>query len=210
MIQEGRHVIPQALPDQVPVRRRLRRRTAFAADEPGWGDVGTPTLRPGMLGFVPHPQRTELQYGAAVMTARRFKATTLCAWLSSREPGLQRTISGGSAMSKRRNKLGHILVVGAALAALSGALDARDPGINQPGVRGGTAGVGAPGVGVRDPGINQPGAAGNVGAAGVGVRPGVGVGAPGAGVAPGVGVGAPGVGVEPGNRGGPVDRAGRR
>jgi hypothetical protein len=80
-------------------------------------------------------------------------------------------------MSKRRDKLGHILVVGAALAALSGPLDARDPGVNQPGARGGTAGVGAPGVGVRDPGINQPGAAGNVGAAGVGV------GAPGAGVA---------------------------
>ena len=66
-------------------------------------------------------------------------------------------------MSKRRDKLGHILVVGAALAALSGPLDARDPGVNQPGARGGTAGVGAPGVGVRDPGINQPGAAGNVG-----------------------------------------------
>jgi hypothetical protein len=79
-------------------------------------------------------------------------------------------------MSKRRIKWGHILVVGAALAALSGALDARDPGINQPGPRGGAAGVGAPGVGVRDPGINQPGAAGNVGAAGVGVgAPGVGV-----------------------------------
>lgn len=44
-------------------------------------------------------------------------------------------------------------------------------------------GVGAPGVGVVDPGINQPGAAGNVGAAGVGT---------------------------PANRGGPVDRAGRR
>jgi hypothetical protein len=66
-------------------------------------------------------------------------------------------------MSKRRNKWGHILVVGAALAALSGALDARDPGFNQPGPRGGAAGVGAPGVGVRDPGINQPGAVGNVG-----------------------------------------------
>jgi hypothetical protein len=54
-----------------------------------------------------------------------------------------------------------------------------------------------------------------VGAPGVGVVPGVGVGAPGVGVVPGVGVGAPGVGVAPGvggpaNRGGPVDRAGRR
>jgi hypothetical protein len=66
-------------------------------------------------------------------------------------------------MRKTRNTFGHVLIVGAALAALSGALQARDPGVNQPGVRGGTAGVGAPGVGVRDPGVNQPGAAGNVG-----------------------------------------------
>jgi hypothetical protein len=73
-------------------------------------------------------------------------------------------------MSKRRNMLEHVLVVGAALAALSGAVDARDPGINQPGARGGTAGVGAPGVGVRDPGINQPGAAGNVRGVGVARR----------------------------------------
>jgi len=79
-------------------------------------------------------------------------------------------------MSKRTNKLGHALFVGAALVALSGAVHAVDPGVNQPGVRGGKAGVGAPGVGVRDPGVNQPGAAGNVGA------PGVGVGAPGVGV----------------------------
>lgn len=60
------------------------------------------------------------------------------------------------------------------------------------------------------------------GARGVGVYPGVGAGAAGVGVAPGVGVGARGVGVEPGvgvgrdgvdgdiNRGGPVNRAGRR
>jgi hypothetical protein len=66
-------------------------------------------------------------------------------------------------MSRTASKLGHFLAAGAALAALSGALHARDPGVNQPGVRGGTAGVGAPGVGVRDPGINQPGAVGNVG-----------------------------------------------
>lgn len=62
-----------------------------------------------------------------------------------------------------------------------------DPGINQPGAAGNVggrrAGVGAPGVGVADPGINQPGAAGNVGAGAVG---------------------------GPANRGGPVDRAGRR
>lgn len=57
-------------------------------------------------------------------------------------------------------------------------------------------GVGAPGVGVEP----RPG----VGAPGVGVEPYRGVGAP------GVGVGAPGAGVEAGNRGGPVDRAGRR
>ena len=61
-----------------------------------------------------------------------------------------------------------------------------------------------------------------IGARGVGVVPGVGAGAAGVGVAPGVGVGARGVGVEPGvgvgrdgvdgdiNRGGPVNRAGRR
>ena len=60
------------------------------------------------------------------------------------------------------------------------------------------------------------------GARGVGVAPGVGAGAAGVGIAPGVGVGARGVGVEPGvgvgrdgfegemNRGGPVNRAGRR
>jgi hypothetical protein len=56
-----------------------------------------------------------------------------------------------------------------------------------------------------------------VGARGVGVVPGVGAGAAGVGLAPGVGVGAPGVGVggRDGvdgdiNRGGPVNRAGRR
>jgi hypothetical protein len=69
-----------------------------------------------------------------------------------------------------------VLVIGASIAVLSSVLHARDRGINQPGPAGGTAGIGAPGVGVRDPGINQPGAAGNVGV------PGAGVGAPGAGV----------------------------
>ncbi len=59
-----------------------------------------------------------------------------------------------------------------------------------------TVGVGTPGVGV--------------GAPGPGVTPGVGVGAPGPGVTPGVGVGAPGPGAAPGNRGGPVNRVGRR
>lgn len=71
--------------------------------------------------------------------------------------------------------------------------------------------VGVPKGCVVRPGVATPG----VGARGVGVAPGVGVGAPGVGVAPGAGVGAPGVGVAPGagadvNRGGPVNRAGRR
>ncbi len=93
------------------------------------------------------------------------------------------------------------LVVGAAAATLSGALQARDPGINQPGVIGGVPGGGAPGVGTWDPGINQPGAIGNVG-----------VGAPGVGVgAPGVGVWDPGIN-QPGAIGntGPARRSVRR
>lgn len=75
-------------------------------------------------------------------------------------------------MDIKRNMWIFGLVIGIALAMPPGALYARDPGINQPGVVGGTAGVGAPGVGVRDPGINQPGAMGNVGvgAPGVGKR----------------------------------------
>jgi hypothetical protein len=85
----------------------------------------------------------------------------------------------------------------------------------------GARGVGvAPGVGAGAAGVGiVPGA--GVGARGVGVAPGAGAGAAGVGVAPGVGVGARGVGVEPGvgvgrdgfegeNRGGPVNRAGRR
>jgi hypothetical protein len=75
-------------------------------------------------------------------------------------------------------------------------------------------GAGAPGVGVA-PGVGA-------GAPGVGVAPGVGAGAVGVGVTHGAGVGARGVGVEPGvgvgrdgaegemNRGGPVNRGGRR
>ena len=66
-------------------------------------------------------------------------------------------------MSKKLYKLGFMLAASAALATLSSAALAFDPGINQPGVRGGTAGVGAPGAGVWDPGINQPGVRGNVG-----------------------------------------------
>jgi hypothetical protein len=80
-------------------------------------------------------------------------------------------------MTKKPNRSWQALAVGAAALVLGAAAQARDPGINQPGVRGGTAGVG-----VRDPGINQPGAAGNVGvpAARVGVgAPGVGVWDPG-------------------------------
>jgi len=66
----------------------------------------------------------------------------------------------------------HVALAGLITVVLSGPLSARDPGLNQPGAIGGTAGVGAPGVGVRDPGFNQPGALGNVGvgAPGVGVR----------------------------------------
>ena len=79
-------------------------------------------------------------------------------------------------MNSKRTKWISGLVIGMAIAMLSSALYARDPGINQPGVIGGVPGGGAPGVGTRDPGINQPGAMGNVGVAGVGV------GAPGAGV----------------------------
>jgi len=73
-------------------------------------------------------------------------------------------------MDIKRNMWIFGLVIGIALAMPPGALYARDPGINQPGVVGGTAGVGAPGVGVRDPGINQPGAVGNTGPARRSVR----------------------------------------
>ena len=81
----------------------------------------------------------------------------------------------------RQRGLARVLsALAVAAVILPGPLQARDPGINQPGA------LGNPRV---DPGINQPGARGNVG-----------VGAPGVGVgAPGVGVGAPGVGgVDPG------------
>jgi hypothetical protein len=73
-------------------------------------------------------------------------------------------------MSKRLNKMAYVLVVGAALAALSGALYAPDPGVNELVATGGTAGGGAPRGGVRDPGANQPGAAGNTGARDPGVN----------------------------------------
>ena len=78
-----------------------------------------------------------------------------------------------------------------------------------------TVGAGAPGVGVTPGvGVGAPGPGVTpgvgVGAPGPGVTPGVGVGAPGPGVTPGVGVGAPGPGAAPGNRGGPVNRVGRR
>jgi hypothetical protein len=81
-----------------------------------------------------------------------------------------------------------------------------------PAARAAAPGVGAPGVGVVDPGINQPGAAGNVGAARAGVgAPGLGVVDPGINQPGAAGnVGAPGVVTSPANRGGPVDRAGRR
>ena len=104
-------------------------------------------------------------------------------------------------MNSINNRWVFALVAGAAAATLSGALQARDPGINQPGVIGGVPGGGAPGVGTWDPGINQPGAIGNVG-----------VGAPGVGVgAPGVGVWDPGIN-QPGAIGntGPARRSVRR
>jgi hypothetical protein len=55
-----------------------------------------------------------------------------------------------------------IVIIGAMVAALPGTLNARDPGVNQPGPAGNVG---------PDPGRNQPGAAGNVGA-GPGVDPG--------------------------------------
>ena len=81
-------------------------------------------------------------------------------------------------MNGKRMKWVLGFAIGMAAATFPSALYARDPGINQPGVVGGTAGVGAPGAGTRDPGLNQPGAMGNVGVG----APGAGVGAPGAGV----------------------------
>jgi hypothetical protein len=44
------------------------------------------------------------------------------------------------------------VIIGAMVAALPGALNARDRGLNQPGAAGNVG---------RDPGINQPGPAGN-------------------------------------------------
>ena len=89
-------------------------------------------------------------------------------------------------MKNRSNRAVLVLAVIAVLGLLApSAATARDPGVNQPGRTGGTAGapgvgVGAPGAGTRDPGINQPGAAGNRGVAGVGVgAPGVGARDPG-------------------------------
>jgi hypothetical protein len=73
-------------------------------------------------------------------------------------------------MNSKLNKWISGLAIGMAAAMLSGSLHAIDPGINQPGVIGGTAGVGAPGVGTWDPGLNQPGAMGNVGVARRSVR----------------------------------------
>lgn len=84
-------------------------------------------------------------------------------------------------MSANRSKWMEVLAIAAVASTLVGAVHARDPGINQPGLVGGVPGGGAPGLGAWDPGINQPGALGNVGVG----RPGVGgpgVGAPGAGV----------------------------
>ena len=62
------------------------------------------------------------------------------------------------------------VIIGAMVITLPGTLNARDPGINQPGAAGNIGpdpGINQPGAAGnigRDPGINQPGAAGNVGA----------------------------------------------
>jgi hypothetical protein len=104
-------------------------------------------------------------------------------------------LKGARKMDIKHNKWIVKFVIGAAIAALSGTSYARDPGINQPGVVGGTAGVGAPGAGGWDPGLNQPGAMGNVA---VGGAPGAGRRDPGInqpGAVGNVGGGAPGVGV---------------
>jgi hypothetical protein len=86
-----------------------------------------------------------------------------------------------------------IVIIGAMVVALPGTLNARDPGINQPGAAGNVG---------RDPGINQPGAAGNVGA-GPGVDPGINQ----PGAAGNVGAG---VGVDPGiNQPGAAGTVGR-
>jgi hypothetical protein len=102
------------------------------------------------------------------------------------------------------------LILFAVIGTLSVTATARDRGINQPGPAGGTAGVGAPGVGVVDPGINQPGAAGNVGRPGVGA-PGVGVRDPGINQPGAAGnVGGAGVGRDPGiNQPGAAGNRGR-
>jgi hypothetical protein len=103
------------------------------------------------------------------------------------------------------------LTLGTLLAAVPGPASAIDRGVNQPGAAGNPKadpGVNQPGAAgnvKRDPGVNQPGAVGNTKVA---PRATPGAGAPGPGVKPAAG--APGPGVEPANRGGPVDRPGRR
>ncbi len=105
------------------------------------------------------------------------------------------------------------LVVLAALVSVTGTTANAQVHCTGPGVPAGCVvrpvegvrpGVGAPGVGVTPgPGVGAPG----VGAPGVGVAPGAGAGAPGVGVAPGAGVGP---NDNDANRGGPVNRPGRR
>lgn len=98
------------------------------------------------------------------------------------------------------------LMVALMMTGLTTLAQARDPGVNQPGAYGGTAGVGArPGVGAGRAGA--PAAAGGA-ASGMGVRPGAGAGRAGAPpAAGGAGGAASGVGVKPGAGAG---RAGRR
>lgn len=85
-------------------------------------------------------------------------------------------------MNDKRNKWVRALLITAVVAAVPGALNARDPGLNQPGAAGNPR---------ADPGLNQPGAAGDVGRVGPGRDPGRNQ--PGA-----VGNAGPGIGVDPG------------
>ena len=93
-----------------------------------------------------------------------------------------------------------MLLAALMLVGLPALTHARDPGVNQPGAYGGTAGVGAlPGAGAGR--VGAPAAVGGAGgpASGIGVRPGAGAGRAGAPPAAG-GVGGPasGAGVRPG------------
>lgn len=97
-------------------------------------------------------------------------------------------------------KIKPILLTTLMLVGPTAVTHARDPGVNQPGAYGGSAGVGAlPGVGAGR--VGAPAAVGGAGgpASGIGVRPGAGAGRAGAPpAAGGVGGAASGIGVRPG------------